>query len=139
MTGNIYVTRDVIWLQRMFHSPSHDHEEMPVLTIGAEDLAVDPLVNVPSREGESDDAAANESDDAADNARKVQFRNTEVEIKFEDEDVASDVDSLDSLFPESDTESEEEEEQGDRNETAMGIGSTRLGRAFREMGSFSAD
>ena len=131
----IYVTRDVIWLQRMYYAPKLDQVELPIVPIGDVDLTNAPLANVTSREGEIDDNAANVADNVANVARKVQFENAEVEIKFEDD--ASDESSF---FPESDSESEEEEEEDDeRNENTMSIGSTRSGRAFQEMGGFSAD
>ena len=132
--GTIYVTRDVIWLQRMYFAPNLDQVEIPIVPIGDVDLTNAPIANVASREGEIDDNAANVADNVANVARKVQFESAEVEIKFEDD--ASDESSL---FPESDSESEEEEDEDERNEDRIRIGSTRSGRAFRETGGFSAD
>ena len=51
-TGTIYVTRDAIWLQRMYFGPGLDMGDVPILPIDEIDNDNEQVMDLASRKGE---------------------------------------------------------------------------------------
>ena len=136
-TGTVYVTRDVVWLQRMYFPPDPTNNVSPpeFETLHGPDLTHEPipLVNWSSREGELVTEDVTE-------ARQNQFPNQEnpeinVEYQNPEEEIVFHRQSEDENSEESEEESESEDEEEPKNvfnEVNESTGATRSGRTFRE-------